>query len=329
MKKQNSKYQQIVDTLKQEILNGVYPAGHRLPGQNALAARLNVSPITTKRALNDLQAAGYIERRSRSGSFITERPRIFNEVNIVIGGAVENERLWLSSYWEGIERGAAKLGISCQLMRPENPAFVDRVLNGNQAQGVVLLSFENTNIMRQLKQKNIPFVVGEIEASHADYNVYINRRRIVTSLVEAMHEAGAKKIYFLGDLKQPNHFRASEGYRAAVHTYGKYPPESFDANEDTITATLDKILTSPEPPDGIIIAGGSLPFKALPLLLKHIPQIKLGVLTENATVLQLQGVAFIGAFDSREAGELTFELLYDVASGKIKTTTVSVQPWTS
>ena len=313
----DKKYKTIIDTIRQRIMTGEYPPGFKLPGQILLADEFGVSPITTKRALSELQNSGYIERRSRSGSYVAEKPRVISEVNIVIGDNIENETLWLSGYWEGIESGAQALNIPCQLMKTTNAAFRERVLSGPSTQGVILLSFEDMNIMTQLNTAGIPFVVGEIEAKYADYNVYINRRRLTAALVETMHKDGIRKIAFFGNFRHPNHYLAGEGYRTAVHSLNQYSPMIYDINEDTIADKVTEVLSSADAPEGLIIAGGGLPFTALPAIRKIRPETKLGFITENQSILRLKDCAYIASFNQFDAGKLTFELLYQVAAGKI------------
>ncbi|MHB9139145.1 MAG: GntR family transcriptional regulator, partial [Victivallaceae bacterium] len=325
--KADKKYVSVIDAIRQKIMSGEYPPGFKLSGQNILAGEFAVSPITTKRALSELQKTGYIERRSRSGSYVSEKPRVISEVNIVIGDNIENETLWLSGYWEGIESGAQALNIPCQLMKTTNPAFKERVLNGTATQGVILLSFEDMNIMKQLSSSGIPFVVGEIEARYADYNVYINRRRLTAALVETMHADGIRKIAFFGNLAHPNHFTAGEGYRAAIHDLKQYPPMIYDVNEDTLVDEVSNLLSSPDAPDGLIIAGGGLPFAALPAIGRIKPDTKLGVITENKSVLRLKDSAYIASFSQFEAGKLTFELLYNIAARKIMNATTWFPPF--
>jgi DNA-binding transcriptional regulator YhcF (GntR family) len=325
--KADKKYISVIDTIRHKIMNGEYPPGFKLPGQNILAGEFAVSPITTKRALSELQKSGYIERRARSGSYVVEKPRVISEVNIVIGDNIENETLWLSEYWEGIESGAQALNIPCQLMKTTNPAFRERVLNGSSTQGVILLSFEDNNIMKKLSSAGIPFVVGEIEARYAEYNVYVNRRRLTAALVEAMHADGIRKVAFFGNLTQPNHFIASEGYRIAIHDLKQYSPIIYDVDEDTITDEIRSLLSSPDAPDGLIITGGGLPFAALPAIREARPETKLGLITENKTVLRLKDSAYIASFNQFEAGKLTFDLLYNVAAGKIMNATTWFPPF--
>ena len=64
------KYRQVYDALVQQIIAGRMAAGARLPSEADLVRRFGASRITVGRALRDLQAAGLVERRAGSGTFV-------------------------------------------------------------------------------------------------------------------------------------------------------------------------------------------------------------------------------------------------------------------
>ncbi len=69
-----SKTVYLYEQIKQDILNGVIPAGERLPGKRSLAAHLGVSVITAETAYDMLAEEGYITARPRSGFYVNNLP---------------------------------------------------------------------------------------------------------------------------------------------------------------------------------------------------------------------------------------------------------------
>jgi len=65
-------YLQIMEQIRARIAAGDWPAGKELPSIRALAAGLNVSVITIKRAYLDLESEGVIVTRHGKGSFVAE-----------------------------------------------------------------------------------------------------------------------------------------------------------------------------------------------------------------------------------------------------------------
>lgn len=64
-----SAYLQLYRQLKQDILEGAYPPGRKLPSKRQLAAELGLSLITVEHALSLLVDEGYAEARQRSGLY--------------------------------------------------------------------------------------------------------------------------------------------------------------------------------------------------------------------------------------------------------------------
>jgi GntR family transcriptional regulator/MocR family aminotransferase len=67
-------YQSLYKRLRGFILDGVWPAGTRLPSSRALAADLKVSRNTAILAVEQLIADGWAESRSRSGVYVSAAP---------------------------------------------------------------------------------------------------------------------------------------------------------------------------------------------------------------------------------------------------------------
>ncbi|MEW2218227.1 GntR family transcriptional regulator [Streptomyces sp. NPDC006990] len=66
------KYQRIADSLRSEIVAGVYGPGDRLPGENDLMATYEVARMTARQALGVLQNEGLAESRKGSGVFVRD-----------------------------------------------------------------------------------------------------------------------------------------------------------------------------------------------------------------------------------------------------------------
>jgi GntR family transcriptional regulator len=65
-------YLQIMEQIRARIAAGDWPAGRELPSIRVLAAALNVSVITIKRAYLDLESEGVIVTRHGKGSFVAD-----------------------------------------------------------------------------------------------------------------------------------------------------------------------------------------------------------------------------------------------------------------
>ena len=66
-------YEQIFDQLRSQILSGSLAEDEALPSIRNLAKDLRISVITTTRASEELEAAGYIYTLAGKGSFVAPR----------------------------------------------------------------------------------------------------------------------------------------------------------------------------------------------------------------------------------------------------------------
>lgn len=97
------KYQMIYQILKDAILSQQYPIGAKLPSELMLAKQYQVSRITSKRALSELEADHLVTRQKGVGTIVihnsVEQPTIKQEIIFVIPFANNNE---FGDYTSGI-----------------------------------------------------------------------------------------------------------------------------------------------------------------------------------------------------------------------------------
>ena len=64
-------YEQIVNSIKDAIINGTLTPNEKLPSIRSLAKDLNISVITTKRAYDELERQGFIETVGGKGCYVS------------------------------------------------------------------------------------------------------------------------------------------------------------------------------------------------------------------------------------------------------------------
>lgn len=76
-------YEQIYAQIRDMILTGVLSEGEMLPSIRGLAKDLRISVITTKRAYDELERAGYVNTVGGKGCFVAEANReLIREENL-------------------------------------------------------------------------------------------------------------------------------------------------------------------------------------------------------------------------------------------------------
>jgi DNA-binding GntR family transcriptional regulator len=67
--------------LRRAIVEGEFPAGSKLPNEEALCTRFAVSRITLREAVRGLIEDGYVTRRQGAGTFVTQGPTLRNSLD--------------------------------------------------------------------------------------------------------------------------------------------------------------------------------------------------------------------------------------------------------
>jgi len=105
-------YYQLKEALKQQIESGALKPHERVPSERELEERYRISRMTARRALQELEAEGYIYRAQGKGSFVAE-PKIRQGL------------LWLTSFTEDMRERGMRAGarvLRVEVVRDERVA---------------------------------------------------------------------------------------------------------------------------------------------------------------------------------------------------------------
>lgn len=90
-----SKTQRLYLLLKDQILSGSFPPGHRLPSEPSLATQHQLSRVTIRRALDGLEREGLIRRQPGAGTFVLDtspRKSVVGDLSNMLAHIVEMGR---------------------------------------------------------------------------------------------------------------------------------------------------------------------------------------------------------------------------------------------
>ncbi len=76
------RYRKIQNMLKSKIQQGSYGVGDHLPSENQLCSIFNITRTTARKALEELQKEGFIERIKGKGSIVRERRKSLGLLNV-------------------------------------------------------------------------------------------------------------------------------------------------------------------------------------------------------------------------------------------------------
>ena len=75
-------YRQLMQRLAEDIEQGMYPVGSRIPPEHELEQLYQVSRVTVRRALAELTAEGLLDRKQGKGTFVST-PRISQDLKSI------------------------------------------------------------------------------------------------------------------------------------------------------------------------------------------------------------------------------------------------------
>jgi DNA-binding FadR family transcriptional regulator len=117
----NKVYEQLLSMLK----NGIWKSGGKLPSESELCARLQVSRVSVRSALQRLQALGFIEIKRAKGSFVRGVEDIFDFSGF--GGNIDLTRKEFQDIHEmrGMLEGASITLLLSRKAMPDLSNFID------------------------------------------------------------------------------------------------------------------------------------------------------------------------------------------------------------
>jgi GntR family transcriptional regulator len=96
-------YEQLVDKLKELIMNEVLKPDEQLPSVRTLATQLTINPNTIQKAYRELEIQGFIYSVKGKGSFVNPSNQSKNQEKIA-GVKKELEKLILEALYLGVTR---------------------------------------------------------------------------------------------------------------------------------------------------------------------------------------------------------------------------------
>lgn len=262
----NFKYRALRDWLVENIDKGRFQYGDKLPSENMLCSKFSVSRQTVRKALDELEDVGAIERRKGSGSYV--KKQMLKPKNNMVGVCMS----FLDNYifpevLSGIEGVLTEAGYGIDLgfghNRVENEArFLERMIDSNVAGLIVegiksALPNPNIKYYKALTANKVPIVF--VNNYYPDFPctcVLMEDEKWTYDITNLLIAAGHKKIagYFKFDDLQ-GHWRYA-GYIRAMMDAGlevdencigwydssntAHTPQKMDMLEEDLVSSIDE-----------------------------------------------------------------------------------------
>jgi DNA-binding LacI/PurR family transcriptional regulator len=294
------KHRQIYTSLRRDIQSGRLGDGARLPSEAELVRRFGASRITVGRAMRDLQAAGLVDRRVGSGSYVrgvgTHAGHSFGllipdlgETEIfeaicqgMMGSPLASQHALV---WGSLSGGASEPGA-----REDQAWRMCRQYIERRVSGVFFAPLEQTphhhdvnrRIVDALDEARIPVVLLDRPAlpypqrGHHDL-VGIDNRRAGYVSTEHLIGLGARHVAFVAMPESAATVDAREaGYREALYAAGLEIDRRLARRLDPADPAAVRSLMTSAAPDGIVCANDRTAARLMPALLRlgvRIPQV--------------------------------------------------------
>jgi DNA-binding transcriptional regulator YhcF (GntR family) len=98
----------ILSQIRDRIVTGAIPVGGRVPKRESLASEFSVSIYTVQKALERLEADGFIESTTRRGTFVSARPPHLSRYALIFRNTPEASQPW-SRFWSGLASEAERM----------------------------------------------------------------------------------------------------------------------------------------------------------------------------------------------------------------------------
>ncbi len=118
------KYEELANTLMDELARGVYQKGERLPTTPEICRIYGVSNTTVKRAMDELELRGLVARRRGSGVYVKETEALTN--SIAGGGSLSKQMAGLTAEYSGTDMRVSSDVKDFSVVRPD-PDIAERL----------------------------------------------------------------------------------------------------------------------------------------------------------------------------------------------------------
>ena len=268
------KYQQVYAALRREIQSGRWKRGDRLPSEADLVQTYGASRITVGRAVRELQAAGLVERRAGSGTYVRTAASGALSFGLLIPDLGETEVFepicqgMMASprarehalLWGSLTDSAdSKEQRALQLCRQ----YIDRGVSGvffAPLERTTAKDDVNKRIAQALDAARIPVVL--LDRTVVPYPrrgqhdlVGIDNRRAGYEITEHLLRHGCRRIAFVAEPNAAATVDAREaGYREALYAHNAPVDRAFVHRIDPDDPEAVRAIMASNRPDGIVCA---------------------------------------------------------------------------
>lgn len=227
-----AKYQKIIDWITENIDTGMLAPGEKLPSENELCMRFDLSRQTVRHAIARLSEEGLLESRQGSGTYVSDlRAEDGDKTVIAVVTTYVDDYIFPSTI-RGIEKKLSQKGYSMQLSFTNNTVVREReilkeLLQRKDIAGIIMepvksaLPNPNMDLYRKLSDKGVKILFINSYYPELNYpHVSINDSKCAYKATNALIAAGHTRIGCILKLDDGQGRERYRGYLRALNEAG-------------------------------------------------------------------------------------------------------------
>lgn len=310
----------VVGTLAQEILNHSSEGSFAIASEHQLCRRFNISRVTVRLALSELEAKGLIFRRHGKGTFaVGRRRRIRRTIGVLLRTPRTIQNRPVAEIIRGIESTMGSLHFNVLLIQAPPEEWSPEVIR--DLSGVLVIPTavtpENIHLLRYCKK---PFLFSwETDLPGPSINFgQVEAARLAT---ERLLLLGHEKIAFLTGLEESLDALKRQGIHKALAAVGKHPIDVIECsfrNEGCSEKLIVELMNVLHRPAAVISCDDHLAVQFIHSLRRkskiRIPEdLSITSFHKSPLLPHLELDIATVEFDFFEAGRLAAEMLIHAA----------------
>ncbi len=264
IQKVSSKYREIAETLRQEVVTRQWEPGERLPGEHELAERFDVAYMTVRQAVGHLVEAGVLRKVRGKGTFVctpedalpmpaTRRPLAL----VFPANRLRVDPYYFPELLDGFQQRMERHGVRFSLHNYDQ-AEAPGVLPAGSAVACLLIEEAHLHLAERLRDAgHHVLAVNHYRGRRSIPCVRINDADGVAQAVAYLVSLGHERIGFLrGDAGNLDASDRRRGFRSAARRHKlRAATESGDGfMEAAGYAAAQELLGATKPPTALVCA---------------------------------------------------------------------------
>ena len=200
-----TKYQNLINYIQEQITDGQLGPGEKVPSENQLAERFHISRQTVRKAIGTLEEEGLVQRIRGSGTYVSfDRRKNLEKRNSIAVVTTYVDSYIFPRILQGMQNTLYESGFSVQIYITNNTldrekGILKDLLKRDDVAGMIVegtksgLPNPNLELYRHLMMRKIPLLFfntyyPELEVPHVSLNDADTAYKAVRYLIEKGHQ---------------------------------------------------------------------------------------------------------------------------------------------